>query len=218
MWEETPQWHRAAPQHHKVHTEIHKHTHCPASRERWGLFLQPAPAQWPHAVTQSVCRSGFSCSILKKQLCPLEKPGIIRKWNTVITFTRGFFQSGRSTHCQKPVFTPEPALIWHIPTAAPHTEQNSALSGDGAVCGTLISETTEPSNTLGTAPRLRGESKGLSPALFWFNPLQTAIHTLSKAGNCQGPFQSTVSCVTHKMASTVHSSVHRAKEDFFKFL
>lgn len=69
-----------------------------------------------------------------------------------------------------------------FPVSHPTQSSNSAETGDGTACGTLISETTEPSNTLGTALRLRGKSKGLS--LFWFNPLQTAKHTPSKADNC----------------------------------
>lgn len=83
---------------------------------------------------------------------------------------------------------PKCSIYDTFPVSRPTQSSNSAETGDRAACGTLISETTEPSNTVGTALRLRGESKGLSPALFWFNPLQTAKHTPSKADNYQGLF------------------------------
>lgn len=114
---------------HDVHIHIYKHTHslsliCLASRERWQLFLRGRRDHTGIMLQHSVFAYRVSSvSFLKSTLRPFKKPSVIMKWNTVITFTRGFFQSRCSTHCQNPVFIPEPALIWHIPTEPPHTVQ-----------------------------------------------------------------------------------------------
>lgn len=105
---------------HNVQIQIYKYTHSlpfmyPARRERWELFLRVRRDHTSLMLWHSVFAYHVTSALFSKStLWPFEKPSVIMKWNTVITFTRGLFQSRCSTHCQNAAF------MTHSQWAAPH--------------------------------------------------------------------------------------------------